>query len=161
MGGNLLTQAGQLRQQNHSYRHLNETNTGSSLLMRSKQYYGFNFQWMCSWNLDQRPEATDEKALDFLAEFGFNFIRIPMDYRFWTNNFDYLHPDESIFGYIDQYLEACQSRGIHLSLNLHRAPGYCTNRNDLERHNLWLDEIAQRAFLFLWETFACRYKDVP
>jgi aryl-phospho-beta-D-glucosidase BglC (GH1 family) len=129
--------------------------------MRNRKYYGFNFQWMCSWNPDQRPEPADEKALDFLAEFGFNFVRIPMDYRFWTNDFDYFHPDESIFGYIDQYIEACQSRGIHLSLNLHRAPGYCTNRNDLERHNLWLDEIAQRAFLFLWETFACRYRDVP
>jgi hypothetical protein len=129
--------------------------------MRNRKYYGFNFQWMCSWNPDQRPEPADEKALDFLAEFGFNFVRIPMDYRFWTRDFDYFHPDESIFGYIDQYIEACRSRGIHLSLNLHRAPGYCTNRNDLERHNLWLDEIAQRAFLFLWETFAGRYRDIP
>jgi aryl-phospho-beta-D-glucosidase BglC (GH1 family) len=129
--------------------------------MRNRKYYGFNFQWMCSWNPDQRPEPADEKALDFLAEFGFNFVRIPLDYRFWTNDFDYFHPDESIFGYIDQYVKACQARGIHLSLNLHRAPGYCTNRNDLERHNLWLDEIAQAAFLFLWESFACRYQDIP
>jgi aryl-phospho-beta-D-glucosidase BglC (GH1 family) len=45
-------------------------------------------------------------------------------------------------------------------LNLHRAPGFCTNRNDLECHNLWRDEIAQNAFVFLWETFACRYKGV-
>jgi endoglucanase len=116
---------------------------------------------MCSWNSGQRPEPADEKALDFLAEFGFNFVRIPLDYRFWTHEFDYFHPDESIFEYIDRYLEACRSRGIHLSLNLHRAPGYCTNRNDLERHNLWRDEIAQNAFVFLWEFFACRYKDVP
>ena len=115
---------------------------------------------MYSWNPDRRPEPADEKALDFLARFGFNFVRIPLDYRFWTQNFDYFHPDESIFGYIDQYVEACQSRGMHLSLNLHRAPGYCTNRNDLEQHNLWLDEIAQRAFLFLWETFAGRYEHV-
>ena len=107
------------------------------------------------------PKSVDEKALDFLAEFGFNFVRIPVDYRFWTTNFDYFHPDETIFDYMDRYLEACKSRGIHMSLNLHRAPGYCTNRNDLEKHNLWLDEIAQNAFVFLWETFACRYKDVP
>jgi endoglucanase len=116
---------------------------------------------MLSWNLGQRPEPADEKALDFLAEFGFNFVRIPLDYRFWTEHFNYFHPDESIFCYIDQYLEACKSRGIHLSLNLHRVPGYCTNRNDLERHNLWLDPIAQNAFVFLWETFACRYREVP
>ncbi|HJR78860.1 MAG TPA: cellulase family glycosylhydrolase [Anaerolineales bacterium] len=125
------------------------------------KYYGFNFQWMCSWNLNQRPEPADEKALDFLAEFGFNFVRIPIDYRFWTRDFDYFHPDESSFKYIDAYMEACRSRGIHMSLNLHRAPGYCTNRNDLEAHNLWIHEIAQKAFVNIWETFACRYRDVP
>jgi hypothetical protein len=124
-------------------------------------YYGFNFQWMSSWNIDQTPQPADETALDFLAAFGFNFVRVPVDYRFWTKDFDYFHPDESVFEYMDQYLEACRSRGIHLSLNLHRAPGYCTNRNDLERHNLWRDEVAQNAFVFLWETFTRRYKDAP
>jgi endoglucanase len=125
------------------------------------RYYGFNFQWMFRWDIDQKPKPVDEKALDFLAEFGFNFVRIPTDYRFWTRDFDYFHPDESVFRYIDQYLEACKSRGIHMSLNLHRAPGYCVNRNELERHNLWRDDIAQKAFVFLWETFARRYKGVP
>ena len=124
-------------------------------------YYGFNFQWMCSWSPDRKPEPPDDKALDFLARYGFNFVRIPVDYRFWTKDFDYYHPDESVFCYLDQYLEACQSRGIHMSLNLHRAPGYCTNRNDLERHNLWMDSVAQNAFVFLWETFAHRYKAIP
>lgn len=129
--------------------------------MLIQKYYGFNFQWMSSWSPERRPEPADEKALDFLARFGFNFVRIPIDYRFWTDHFDYFHPDESIFGCMDHYLEVCRSRGIHMSLNLHRAPGYCTNRNDLEKHNLWLDAIAQNAFVFLWETFACRYRDVP
>ena len=124
-------------------------------------FYGFNFQWMVSWRPGQAPEPPDEKALDFLAATGFNFVRIPVDYRFWTTNFDYFHPDESVFHLIDQYLKACRSRGIHISLNLHRAPGYCTNRNDLERHNLWRDEIAQDAFVFLWETFSSRYQGVP
>jgi endoglucanase len=124
-------------------------------------YYGFNFQWMVSSKAGQEPEPPDEKALDFLAGYGFNFVRIPVDYRFWTTGFDYFHPDQSIFRFIDQYLEACRSLGIHMSLNLHRAPGYCTNRNDLERHNLWRDEIAQDAFVFLWETFARRYQGVP
>jgi endoglucanase len=125
------------------------------------KYYGFNFQWMCSWKPDISPEPADEKALDFLAEFGFNFVRIPLDYRFWTKDFDYFHPDQAMFRTIDGYLETCRSRGIHVSLNIHRAPGYCTNRNDLEQHNLWRDEIAQNAFVFLWETFACRYQDIP
>ncbi len=124
-------------------------------------YYGFNFQWMVSWKPDQAPEPPDKNALDFLAAYEFNFVRIPVDYRFWTKDFDYFHPNESVFCLIDQYLEACRDRGIHMSLNLHRAPGYCTNRNDLERHNLWTDEVAQDAFVFLWETFARRYQAVP
>ncbi len=106
-------------------------------------------------------QPPDEKALDFLAAFGFDFARVPTDYRFWTKNFDYFHPDESVLTYLDQYLDACRTRGLQLSLNLHRAPGYCINRNDLEKHNLWRDRIAQDAFVFLWETFARRYRGVP
>src|SRR5258708_35854890 len=123
-------------------------------------YYGFNFQWMFIWEPGRNPELVDLKALDFLAATGFNFVRIPMDYRFWTHDFDYFHPDERVFENIDQYLEACRVRGLHMSLNLHRAPGYCINRNDLEKHNLWIDVEAQNGFVFLWETFAHRYQGV-
>jgi Endoglucanase len=122
--------------------------------------YGFNFQWMLVGD-DARPQPPDEKALDFLAAHGFNFVRIPTNYRVWTTDFDYFHPDESVFDSVDTYHDACRSRGIHLSLNLHRAPGYCITRNDLERHNLWVDAVAQDAFVFLWEGFARRYLGVP
>ena len=131
------------------------------MIARLMKYYGFNFQWMCAWNPSLKPQAADERALDFLAEFGFNFVRIPVDYRFWTCNFDYFHPQDSVLRSIDEYLEACRSRGIHMSLNLHRAPGYCTNHTELEQDNLWVDEVAQNAFVYLWESFTRRYKDVP
>ena len=57
----------------------------------------------------------DEKALDFLAEFGFNFVRIPSDYRFWTR-VRLLAPGRGRFQFVDHYLEACQSRDFQLSL---------------------------------------------
>lgn len=123
-------------------------------------YYGFNFQWMVSKDRRAAPGPADEKALDFLAGAGFNFVRLPTDYRFWTNGFDYLHPDEAVFAYLDGYLAACRARGLHLSLNFHRAPGYCINANHLERDNLWVDKNAQAAFVFLWQTLAARYKEV-
>jgi endoglucanase len=123
--------------------------------------YGFNFLWMFIWEPGRRPSPIEERALDCMGELGFNFVRIPTDYRFWTRDFDYLRPDEAIFESIDGYLSACRSRGFQMSLNMHRAPGYCINRNDLERHNLWLDPVAQDAFVFLWETFARRYAGVP
>ncbi len=123
--------------------------------------YGFNFLWMFIYEPGRQPQPVDEQALDFMADYGFDFVRIPTDYRFWTKDFDYFRPDEAVFASVDSYLEACRTRDFQMSLNLHRAPGYCINRNDLERHNLWVDQVAQDAFVFLWETFARRYKGVP
>lgn len=123
--------------------------------------YGFNFLWAYIWQPDRAPQPPDQRALDFMAEYGFDFVRIPTDYRFWISDFNYFAPDESGFRHYDAYLEACQARGFQMSLNLHRGPGYCINRNDLERHNLWSDSVAQDAFVFQWENFARRYRGVP
>jgi endoglucanase len=123
--------------------------------------YGFNFQWMFIWNPERSPLPADERALDFLCEHGFDFVRLPTDYRHWVRDFDYLHPDESVWKHIDGYLAATRSRGMHLSLNLHRAPGYCINGSHLEKHSLWLDEVAQDGFAYTWQAFAKRYKGVP
>lgn len=124
-------------------------------------HYGFNFQWMFSWRPGLAPEPPDLRALDFLAAHGFDFVRVTTDYRFWTRDYDYFYPDEQVFTYLDSYLAACRERNIHFCLNQHRAPGYCINANYLERHNLWVDAEAQEAFIFLWQTFARRYQDVP
>jgi hypothetical protein len=115
---------------------------------------------MTSWEPGQVPAPADERALDFLASQGFNFARLACDYRFWTANCDYLHPIESAFEHIDGYLEACGQRNIHFSLNMHRVPGYCINRPEIEKHNLWLDQEAQDGIVFQWETFTRRYLGV-
>jgi len=121
---------------------------------------GFNFQWMTSWQEGRDPAPADLQALDFLAKHGFNFARLACDYRFWTKDFDYLHPIEPAFKFIDDYVEACRHRDIHFSLNMHRVPGYCINRPEIEKHNLWVDKEAQDGLVFQWETFARRYVGV-
>jgi len=125
-------------------------------------YYGFNFLWFFSknpWSPD--PGTLDERELDFVAEEGFNFVRIPTDYHFWTEDFDYFHPNERVIEYLDRCIAACHARNLHVSLNLHRAPGYCINGADREKHNLWRDEEAQEGFLYLWQMFARRYQAIP
>lgn len=124
-------------------------------------YYGFNFQWMYHHQPGLTPQPPHEAALDFMAQFGFNFVRLPTSYRFWVQDFDYFNPQREVWNYFDRYLAACTSRGLHLSLNLHRAPGYCINSNHLERHNLWLDPLAQDAFVFTWQELARRFWGVP
>lgn len=122
--------------------------------------YGFNFQWCYTWESGRLPMGPDKKALEFLNHHGFNFARIPCDYRFWTLDDPEYKFTEEVFAPIDEYLEACRQYRIHMSLNIHRAPGYCINFNHIERHNLWLDPIAQDAFIALWCHFAERYKGV-
>jgi aryl-phospho-beta-D-glucosidase BglC (GH1 family) len=129
--------------------------------MAYKKKYGFNMLWMFSLGMRETPGKPNERELDFIAERGFNFIRVPTDYRYWTEGFDYFHPDERVLENLDAYLDECRKRGLHMCLNLHRAPGYCINNNDLEKHNLWEDKEAQEAFAFLWAYFAKKFKGVP
>ena len=121
--------------------------------------YGFNLLWMYAFN-EQPYKCVNEKELNFIADNSFNFIRMPLDYNFWTKDFDYFNPDEKVLEQIDKYYIECEKRGLHFCLNLHRAPGYCTNRNELEKHNLWTDKEALDGFVFLWELFAKRYKGI-
>lgn len=116
--------------------------------------------WFFIWEEGRPPFPLKEKELDFIAGHGFDFIRIPTDYRHWTHNHRYFDMDETVLGRIDGTIDACRQRKLHASLNLHRAPGYCVNRNDLEIHNLWTDTEAQDAFVHQWESFARRYRGI-
>ena len=127
--------------------------------MGNQYLYGFNFQWMYSNDLVIQP--ADDKALDFMQSLGLNFVRLPANYRFWTSGTDYFNPETAVLEHLWDYYRACAKRNIHFCLNLHRAPGYCINDNDLETHNLWLDPVAQDAFVFLWESLARRFKNIP
>lgn len=49
---------------------------------------------------------------------------------------------------------------MHVSLNLHRAPGYCINAGFNEPYNLWKDQEALDAFCFHWNMWAKKFKNV-
>ena len=127
-------------------------------------WYGFNVLWLFSAG-GKEPFVNphfiniDENELDFMAEMGCNFVRLPTDYRFFIHNFEYDKYDEEMLKVLDKCINAIVSRGMHCSLNVHRGPGYCINGNEFERDNLWTDLIAQDAFTNLWKTFAERYKN--
>ena len=131
-------------------------------------WYGFNILPLFSLGRADLPGSgisvnpgmvhLDEADLDFIADMGCNFVRLPCDYRYFIHDFKYDQPDEVMLKVLDRCIYAIVSRGLHCSLNLHRAPGYCINGNDLERDNLWTDKIAQDAFTNLWKLFAERYR---
>lgn len=109
-----------------------------------------------------------EDDLRWIRDWGFDYIRLPMDYWLWIDA-DWrqtrkLSPDdmnkinEGALAKVDRAVELCRKHGLHVTLNFHRAPGYCINDPGREPFVLWRDQAAEDAFLFHWELFAKRYK---
>lgn len=102
-----------------------------------------------------------EEDFATLAEWGFDFVRLPMDYRCWASQTAWLDLDETELKEIDAAVELGRQYGVHVCLNFHRAPGYSVNAIVAEPVSLWEDENAQEAFALHWRHFAERYKGVP
>ena len=107
---------------------------------------------------NQTPFNEDD--FTWIEELGFNFVRLPMDYRCYTETNDWLKFKEPMLKEIDQAVEFGAKHHIHVCINLHRAPGYCINP-PAEATDLWKDQSAQDAFVAHWTMFAKRYQHVP
>ena len=107
-----------------------------------------------------RNQPFCEDDFRMISELGFNFVRLPMDYRCWIVDGDWRKFNEQTLREIDQAVEYGKKYGIHVLLNFHRAPGY-TVAKPPEKKSLWTDPEAQEVCALHWGTFARRYKGVP
>ncbi|MGI6339262.1 MAG: glycoside hydrolase family 5 protein [Bacteroidales bacterium] len=131
---------------------------------------GFNLLDLFSPNPPANPAAdkTTEEDLKWMADWGFDFVRIPMAYPRYLS-FDrsrdiaideVCNYDQNVLEQIDQLIYMANKYNLHVSLNLHRGPGYCINAGFHEPFNLWKDREAQDAFYNHWGMWAARYKDI-
>lgn len=116
------------------------------------------------FNLDDKMEADNalpyrEDDFRLIAEWGFDFVRLPLDYRLWSEDGLYGFREETLKE-IDEAVGWGGRYGLHIDLNLHRAPGWCIN-SPREKLDLWTDEEAQRAAAYHWARLARRYKGIP
>ena len=134
------------------------------------RWRGFNLTDFNSPNPSRGSRwGTTEEDLKWMVDWGFDFIRVPMAYpRYLT--FDrskhitpeeVYHVNEEEVQRIEAFARNANEHGLHVSLNLHRAPGYCINAGFYEPYDLWKSEEAQKAFAFHWGMWAKRFKDVP
>jgi len=111
---------------------------------------------------------TTEDDLKWMADWGFDFVRLPIAYPRYLDfdqarkitKDDFYKFNTKVLEEIDQLIFMANKHGMHLSLNLHRAPGYCINAGFFEPFNLWKDKEAQDAFYFHWGMWAERYKNI-
>jgi endoglucanase len=122
------------------------------------RWRGFNLQ--NKFHRDWSNTRFEERDFEWIAELGFNFVRLPMDYRIWTDADNPYRLREEELRQIDEAVRWSEKYGIHVQINFHRAPGY-TVASPPEPLNLWRDEEAQKLCAHHWAQFARRYKGIP
>jgi hypothetical protein len=122
------------------------------------RWRGFNLLEKFSLPSGRKPFLEEDFRL--IAKLGFNFVRLPMDYRLWIKNGNWEQFDEATLQEIDQAVAWGAKYGIHVCLNFHRAPGY-TVAKPPEKTSLWTDAETQRVCAKHWALFAHRYRGVP
>lgn len=134
---------------------------------RIPRWRGFNLQGRFA--SPERPydgPAFDERDFETIAEWGFDFARLPLAYWAWGSRDDWSLVREEPLKQIDRAVELGRQYGIHVNINFHRIPGYCINGRELEPADLFSGRRAERdralaAAVFHWQTFAERYRGIP
>jgi endoglucanase len=85
----------------------------------------------------QKP--FDERDFADIAELGFDFVRLPLDYLCWTDPGNLKVLKESALKEIDQAVELGKKHGIHVQINFYRAPGF-TVAKPAEPKSIWSDQ---------------------
>jgi len=122
------------------------------------KYMGFNLLDMFTMRSKGEFQENDFK---FMADWGFNFVRLPLCYTLWLKDINDVYSiDEAGLEKIDKAVKFGEKYGIHVDINFHRAPGFSVNGERKEPFSLWKDKEAQDAFVFHWELMAKRYKGI-
>lgn len=132
------------------------------------EWKGFNLLDFFSPNPSSAGSVTTEDHFRWMQDWGFDFVRLPMAYPRYlafdrSRNImpeEVYKIDERVVDRIDELVTMAHRYNLHVSLNLHRAPGYCVNAGFHEPYNLWTDQPALDAFCFHWSVWARRYKNV-
>jgi endoglucanase len=134
---------------------------------RIPRWRGFNLQGR--FGRPGRPydgPAFEESDFEMMAEWGFDFARLPLWYWTWGSRDDWSVIREEPLKQIDRAVDLGRQYGIHVNINFHRIPGYCINGREMEPADLFSDRREARAraldaAVFHWKTFAERYKGIP
>ena len=64
-----------------------------------------------------------ERDFAWIRDWGFDFVRLPLDYRCWSQQGDWSKLDEAELKQIDDAVALGEKYGVHVNIAFHRAPG--------------------------------------
>ena len=110
------------------------------------------------WSYNNQPFY--EPDFKMISEWGFNFVRLPMSYKCWTKEGTATGFREDVLKEIDQAVKWGKKYGLHVSINFHRAPGWCINP-PRDGEFIWDNDSVLNVCAAHWAMFAKRYKGIP
>jgi len=105
---------------------------------------------------DYREHSITHADIQFLHSVGFNSLRIPIDYRFFTPS------NDEGFTLLDRAIGWAQEAGLYIVIDMHAAPCGQTGTNiDNSWGYPWLFESpeCQQQTIDIWKRIASHYRD--
>ena len=106
---------------------------------------------------------VSEADIEAIASYGFNSVRIPINWRIILEDEPGIHFIEEGFELIERCVNWCEKRNLYVFLDLHGAVGGQTGThiddsiNNIPR--LFIDEDCYVKTLAIWQELARRYRD--
>ena len=132
----------------------------------AERWRGFNILGMfrCPTNGLKPDPRVDGHFVEWefkaLHDWGFNFARLPLDYRILIAGDSWTNLSEQKMKHLDAAVRWGRQYGIHVQIALHRIPGYCI-LDQTEAFPLGTSPVAQEAACKMWAAFAKRWKGIP
>lgn len=107
---------------------------------------------------EYRERYISRDDIQFLKRAGFNSIRVPIHYRFFTSD------DAEGFRLLDRVIEWSREADLYVIIDMHAAPGGQTGTNIDDSFGYpWLydDAQAQQETIDIWRRIAAHYRDDP
>lgn len=101
-----------------------------------------------------------KEKVDLFAELGYNFIRTPLDVRDLFDGSDTSRISAAWLQNLDNMVEWCAQKQIHLCIGIHSMPGFVTGGGELP-DTLFTETATQELFADIWAFLAEHYADVP
>ena len=108
-----------------------------------------------------RRGVFEEKDFQEVADFGFDFVRLPLSYRLFTVPEKPYELDPRKLEMLDQAVAWGEKHHLHVNINFHRVPGYCVNEDEEgDPFPLCQSPEGVHYFCAMWRVLAERYRGI-
>lgn len=109
-----------------------------------------------------RSSWITERDFPIIKSFGFNVVRLPLNYRLFEDDAKPFHLKPNAFKWVDKAVEMAERNGIYTILDMHGVQGGQSTYDHTGhsgQNKLWSDPTNVERLAWLWGQVAARYKN--